>query len=464
LEALMDIPVERTSSHQFQLQSQLLDLNFEYSTLGTDLQKQQQIEKSARQRQLFIEGRRAGLREDIKRLESQLLGITTPGSSISRSQPAPNVLTKSLSEQHLVQSISVSIPRETVSAGNSEVEEEVETGVVPQVSRSLKPVPVPIKAFKVAPNIKKSSKSLKRAADATITSNTRPMNPATILPRGSSLSPTTTGTAIEVSANDISFSSALTDFNIFSDERRQILKDSCTAKIGKTLFKPRSLVLYPSLYKSRHSVIGLTPYSRTGEGIHVWNIEKKESLQVISATDLQIPQGYFEQVEWVERDVIAVAPVYKSDNPAKYQMGLLRDCRMSRNDSFEYDFLPLKNTPHQKCITTIIPLCFDSVYKPTQMATGGLDHKIVLWSTNDITRSDPNFKTTQLKPLHTSAISALLHMRTRNILYSGGKDAKIFGVDLESEKNVFGNGEKRHLDQVQELLSIANHPDLLLAG
>ena len=467
LEALNDLPVESTSSRHFQLQSHLLDLNTEYSNLGNDLQKQHEIEKNARQKQLIIEARRTAVRESINRLEKEMKGV--PASTIHEGNwPDRDVfsqriidLASSSAKNSRPTSPAIFLPKATApilqqennSAGNSEIEEEVETGIAPRISD---PIPATKNSTRGRPP--------KRAAE-TITSNTRAFDPSTVLPRGASQSPSPKRPALRRSTNDISFSSASTPFKIFTDERRQILKDYGFSKIGKTSFKPRSLVLYPSCFKSRHSVIGMTPYSRSGEGIQLWNLEKKARLQAISAAELQIPQGYCEEVEWIERDCIAIASVYKNENPAKYQLGLLRDCRMnSKTDAFEYDFLPLRTMPHQKGITSIIPVLSEQFYSPVQFATGGLDHKVVIWSTDDITRPDPKFKTTQLKPVHTSAISALLYNHTKNVLYSGGKDNKLYGMDLQTQQVVFGNPDMRYSSHIQELMNIAHHPDLLLAG
>ncbi|KAJ3325552.1 hypothetical protein HDV06_003322 [Boothiomyces sp. JEL0866] len=204
--------------------------------------------------------------------------------------------------------------------------------------------------------------------------------------------------------------------------------------------------------------------------IQVYDLKARSTIHTIPASELKNSRS--ETMEWITDDVLVVASNYEklieltledkggSSSYELHQLALIHNCEiqtLGKNKVFTNKILRVTQYPHTKNITTIGKM---PVTDNIKWLTGGNDKLITLWTHTG--GSGQALRTQRVHFEHTNAVTSIYYQDFTDILFSGGKDKRLIGYNLERDRVVTGNGKNDH--QIREIIPIPGQKHLLLVS
>ncbi|KAJ3269668.1 hypothetical protein HDV01_001140 [Terramyces sp. JEL0728] len=205
-----------------------------------------------------------------------------------------------------------------------------------------------------------------------------------------------------------------------------------------------------------------------------WEIKSSGSRQTLNSLKsvklTNFGRNARDVLEWITDDILVVASNYEKllehssdSNSGQYelhQLALIHDCELQtlgKNKVFTNKIIHVTQYPHTKNITTIgkMPIS-DNI----RWLTGGNDKLITLWTHTGGTGQA--LKTQRVHFEHTNAVTSIHYQDFTDTLFSGGKDKRLIGYNLDRDLVVTANGKNDH--QIREILPIPGQKHLLLVS
>ncbi|KAJ3312604.1 hypothetical protein HDV04_002921 [Boothiomyces sp. JEL0838] len=204
--------------------------------------------------------------------------------------------------------------------------------------------------------------------------------------------------------------------------------------------------------------------------IQVYDLKARSTIHTITPNELKNSRS--EAMEWITDDVLIVASNYEKlleltadgkDSIGAYelhQLAFIHDCEiqtLGKNKVFTNKILHVTQFPHTKNITTIgkMPLT-DNI----RWLTGGNDKLITLWTHTGGTGQV--LKTQRVHFEHTNGVTSIYYQDFTDTIFSGGKDKRLIGYNLERDKVVTANGKNDQ--QIRSIIPIPGQKHLLLVS